>query len=67
MSMVLDTPARIERYRLMTLRCGLRLEVLGITKTRPTCYTIIKKEFRLKGNKKRVYEQFDKILEEKYE
>lgn len=65
--MELSTPERIERYRLLALKCGLKLEIHGMTKKRPTCYSVIKKEFGLKGNKHSVLHQFEKILEEKYE
>ena len=64
---MLDTPEKIEQYRLLALKWGLKLEIHGMTKRGPTCYSIIKKEFGLKGNKRSVLHQFEKILEEKYE
>lgn len=46
------------------LLSGLRLEMnTGMKLSRGrTCYSIIKSEYGLKGNKKKVYEQFEKIV-----
>jgi len=52
-------------YRLKLLLSGLKLEMEGMSMTRGrTCYSIIKKEFGLKGNRKKVLAQFEKIIEE---
>jgi hypothetical protein len=48
--------------RLLTLRTGLKLEIKGMTRHGRSCYSIIKSEFKLKGSKIRVYEQFTDIL-----
>ena len=61
--MALTTPEQIAHYRLLTLKQGLEMEIKGFRLTRGrTCYSIIKQEFGLKGNKKKVYEQFVKII-----
>jgi len=61
----LTTPEQISYYRLLTLKQGLEMEIRGFRMCRGrTCYSIIKKEFGLKGNKQRVYDQFVKIIEE---
>lgn len=52
--------------RLQTLARGLRMEIMGMRLTRkaPTCYSIIKREFGLKGNKQKVLDQFIPLVEE---
>ena len=54
----------INRYRMKVLLSGLNLEInTGMKLSRGrTCYSIIKSEYGLKGNKKKVYEQFEKIV-----
>lgn len=56
----------IQMLRLMTLVSGLRFEVrTGMRLTRgPTCYTIIKREYGFKGNKKKVLAQAQRLLEQ---
>jgi hypothetical protein len=64
-TIVLDTPEQINSYRMICLEKGLKLELKGLRLTRGrTCYSIIKEEFGLKGNKQRVYDQFTKMMEE---
>lgn len=49
--------------RLLTLHTGLNLELQGLRMSRgKTCYSIIKNEFNLKGNKQKVYDQFTDII-----
>jgi hypothetical protein len=59
----------IGRYRLLTLKAGLKIETLGLrlTSRHRSCYSIIKEEFGLKGNKKRVLEQFENLLKLKFQ
>jgi hypothetical protein len=52
----------INRYRLKVLLSGLKLEMLGMKKRGRSCYSTIKKEFGLKGNKQKVYNQFKRIV-----
>lgn len=62
---VLDTPEQIDMFRYSTLLKGLRLETLGMQMSRGrSCYSIIKQEFGLKGNKQKVYDQFKQLLQE---
>ena len=62
---VLDTPNQIEAFRCRTLLRGLKLETLGMKMSRGrSCYSIIKEDFDLKGNKQKVYDQFKTLLEE---
>ena len=61
---VLDTPNQIEAFRQRTLLKGLEGEIMGLRLSRGrSCYSIIKEEFGLKGNKQKVYDQFKKLLE----
>ena len=64
MTTVLDTPEQIEMFRYQTLLRGLRLEMQGLQMSRGrSCYSIIKQEFGLKGNKQKVYDQFKQLLQ----
>ena len=56
-------------YRQRVLLKGLKLELIGMRMSRGrTCYSMIKQEYGLKGNKQSVYDQFklisDKAMEE---
>tara|TARA_R100001509_G_scaffold51125_1_gene28076 strand:+ start:1068 stop:1283 length:216 start_codon:yes stop_codon:yes gene_type:complete len=56
---------QITNYRHKVLLSGLKLELDGMSLTRGrSCYSIIKKEFGLKGNRQKVLIQFKKIIEE---
>lgn len=56
---------QIIKYRHKVLLSGLKLELQGMSMTRGrTCYSIIKREFGLKGNRQKVLAQFEKIIEE---
>ena len=49
-------------YRQRVLLKGLKLELIGMKLSRGrTCYSIIKQEYGLKGNKQSVYDQFKAI------
>jgi hypothetical protein len=62
---VLTNPDDIAAYRLLVLHKGLSLETKGIKMSRGrSCYSIIKDEFGLKGNKISVLDQFTKLLQE---
>ena len=62
--MILDTPNQIEAFRQRTLLRGLKLELSGMKISRgASCYSIIKQDFGLKGNKQKVYDQFKQLLE----
>jgi len=61
--MILNTTDQIHQFRRLTLLKGLQLEAEGYqVKRPPSCYTVIKKEFKLKGNKAKVLDQFTKIV-----
>ena len=64
MSTMLTTPEEISAARLITLRGALKLELLGMKRRGRSAYSIIKEEFGLKGNKQKVYNQFDLIVKD---
>ena len=59
---ILDTPEKIQRFRLLTLRQALKLEIQGM-RGRFNAYQIIKQETGLKGNKQAVFNQLSKLLD----
>jgi|TARA_R110000822_G_scaffold308574_2_gene436682 hypothetical protein len=63
------TGEQVLNARLLTLKTGLKIETLGLrlTSRQRSCYSIIKEEFGLKGNKKRVLEQFENLLKLKFQ
>ena len=61
--MMLTEPNQIAVYRLMVLRAGLKLEIRGLKISgRKSCYSIIRTEFGLKGDRASVLEQFDAVI-----
>jgi len=58
----------IPMYRLLTLRTALKMETKGLRMSshRPSAYSIIKKEFGLKGSKAKVLAAFESILVNDY-
>jgi hypothetical protein len=59
---LIDTPEKIQAYRLLTLKAMLKLEILGMHKSGKSAYSIVKKEFNLKGSKQSVFDQYAEIL-----
>lgn len=62
--MIIQGKEQINLFRMKTLLIGLRLEVntgMKLTNRAPSAYSIIKKEYGLKGNKASVYNQFVQI------
>lgn len=61
--MMLTEPNQIAIYRLMVLRSGLKLEIKGMkVKGGKSCYSVIRSEFGLKGDRASVLEQLDAII-----
>jgi uncharacterized protein (DUF2141 family) len=61
--MMLTEPNQIAVYRLMVLRSGLKLEIKGMkVKGGKSCYSVIRSEFGLKGDRASVLEQLDAII-----
>lgn len=59
---VIDSPSTILKYRMFVLKQGLKLELKGLKRRGRSFYSIIKEEFNLKGSKQKVYEQFERLL-----
>jgi len=64
MTMITDA-AGINIVRLLALRGALRLELAGMKRRGPSAYSVIKREFNLKGSRERVLSQFDAFIEAK--
>ena len=63
--MIADTPQKIELYRMHVLHKMLKLEIVGIKMNRggqPTAYSVIKREFNLKGSRQKVYDTMTEII-----
>jgi hypothetical protein len=61
-AIVLDTPEKIARYRLLTLRAALRLEIAGMKRRGDSAYKILKNE-GYSGTRAQVLEQLHNHLE----
>jgi hypothetical protein len=56
---VCDTPEKINAFRLLALRSMLKLECVGMKRSRgPSAYAMVKKQYGFKGNKAAVLTQF---------
>lgn len=65
MTIIITGKENISLARLLTLKAGLKMEIAGMKVSRGrTCYSIIKDEFNLKGNKHKVLTQFEDIIKE---
>ena len=65
MTSMIEGKDNIDMYRLITMKHALKLEIYGMTRRGRSVYSIIKDEFKLKGSKKKVLDQFCKIIEER--
>ena len=62
---VIDKPKQIELYQMLVLRSALKLEMLGLKMSRGrTAYSAIKQMFNLKGNRQKVLDTFNEIIEQ---
>ena len=60
----ISNPDHIKHFRHLTLLKGLKLELAGLKLGRgKSCYSIIKREFGLRGNRQSVYDQFSKMMD----
>ena len=55
--MITLTGEQITKARLVALRYGLKLEILGMKKKGRSAYSILKKEYGYKGSRKDVLSQ----------
>jgi hypothetical protein len=52
----------INQYRALALLSALKLEVLGMKRRGPSVYSVVKREYNLKGSKQSVYDQLKSLL-----
>ena len=61
---IADTTQKIELYQMLVLRSALKLEIKGIRMSRGrTAQSAIKQMFNLKGNRQKVLDTFNEIIE----
>jgi hypothetical protein len=60
--MMITGKDNIEMFRLFQMKSALALEIKGLKHSRGSVYALVKKEFNLKGNKKKVYDQLCNII-----
>ncbi len=59
---------KLSYIRMCTLRSALKLELIGMKRSRsPSAYKIIKDEFHITGNPKFVLEQFEQLIHKEKE
>lgn len=53
-------------FRMVTLLHGMQAELKGIrlTSKAPSCFTLVRREYGLKGNKEKLIEQFKRLVAE---
>ena len=61
--MIADTPYKIELYALLSLRAALRMEVVGLKGRGKSAYAIAKQELGIKGNKQKVLDQVNQMIQ----
>lgn len=55
---------QVQFARMLALRSALKLELQGLKRSRPpSAYSIIKREFNLRGSRESVYTQFCELVE----
>ena len=59
-----DGKEAVDFFRMNTLLQGMKFELkTGMKMTRgPSCFTLVKKEYGLKGSKEKLIEQFEKLV-----
>lgn len=62
---VLDTPDEIAMFQLLRLRSALGLEIKGLCHSQGSVYAHIKRHYGLRGNKQRVWDQFNIYIMER--
>ena len=61
--MIAENIYQIQLYKLLTLRAALRLEVVGMKGRGRSAYSILKEELGMKGNKQKVLDQVNKMVQ----
>ena len=60
---MIDSPSEIMLAQMIIRKKALYLETIGLKKKEKSMYSIIKKEYGLRGNKKSVYTQYCELVE----
>lgn len=60
--MAIITGNDIKTYRLHVLRQAIKLEMKGLTNSRGSVTAMVKREFGFKGNRQRVLEQLEQVI-----
>ena len=61
MATIITGKENIQAYRMKVLKSALKMELLGMKGRGRSSDSIIKSEFSLKGNKQKVFEQFEQL------
>jgi len=61
---IINTPDGIAFYQLCTRRGALRLEIPGMKRRGRTAYSLCKEIYGLKGNRQKVLEQMNDLIEQ---
>lgn len=66
MPLIAEGPEQINRLRVLMIHQGLRMEEKGMRMTAraPTCLSICKKEYGLKGSRETIRRAFEAIMRE---
>lgn len=63
-AIVISGKQNVDRARLLILRSALKLEVQGLKHSRGSIYAQVKREFGFKGNKQKVLDQLNTLIDE---
>lgn len=60
-----EGPAAVNFFRMVTLLRGMQSELKGfrLTSKAPSCFTLVRREYGLKGNKEKLLEQFKQLVD----
>ena len=61
--MIADTPYKIDLLTLLYLRRNLKLEVVGLKGRGRSAYSVLKEELGIKGNKQKVLDQVNQMIQ----
>jgi hypothetical protein len=62
---IANTPEEIQAYRMLSLKGALKLELLGFKRRGPSVFSIVKREFGLRGNRQAVFDQYVQLLRDR--
>ena len=61
--MIADAPYKLDLLTLLYLRRNLRLEVVGLKGRGRTAYSVLKQELGIKGNRQKVLDQVNQMIQ----